>query len=90
VHGLRTGADLHSRESTIITFAPKRCREEKENAGPKCKEQITRVELDAANDFQLDRQLYGACKADADKWCAGVENKDGAIQECLVRSSITR
>jgi hypothetical protein len=48
------------------------------------------MELDAANDFQLDRQLYGACKADADKWCAGVENKDGAIQECLVRSSITR
>lgn len=64
-------------------FDPRR--EEKENTGPTCKEQITRIELDAANDFQLDRTLFAACKTDADQSCAGVENKDGAIQECLVR-----
>ena len=50
-----------------------------------CKDELFRVELEAADDFRTDSELNKYCQEDAKLWCPDVEAGDGRVQDCLVR-----
>ena len=52
-----------------------------------CKEELFRVELEAASDYRTDFELNKYCQADAKEYCADVEPGDGRVQDCLVRGN---
>jgi len=62
---------------------PKLHREVKDKLTEKCKEEVTRTQIDASKDFKVDAMLNELCTADAEALCEGVPNKDGKVQECL-------
>ena len=62
---------------------PKLRREVKDKLTEKCKEEVTRTQIDASKDFKVDAMLNELCTADAEALCEGVPNKDGKVQECL-------
>lgn len=58
-------------------------REVKDKLTEKCKEEVTRTQIDSSKDFKIDAMLNELCTADAEALCAGTPNKDGAVQDCL-------
>ena len=52
---------------------------------PACQKQLFKVQMDAAEDFRADPQLYESCKDDAEKLCKDVKHGAGRVQACLVR-----
>lgn len=58
-------------------------REVKDKLTEKCKEEVTRTQIDASKNFKVDAMLNELCTADAEALCAGIPNKDGAVQDCL-------
>ena len=59
-------------------------RDIKDRVAPACQKQLFKVQMDAAEDFRSDPQLYEACKADAEKLCKDVKQGGGRVQACLV------
>ena len=59
-------------------------RDIKDSVAPACKKQLFKVQMDAAEDFRSDTQLYEACKDDATKLCKDVKMGGGRVQACLV------
>ena len=55
----------------------------KDKLTEKCKEEVTRTQIDSSKDFKIDAMLNELCTADAEALCAGTPNKDGAVQDCL-------
>ena len=49
-----------------------------------CKEELFRVELEAAADYRTDFELNKYCQEDAKNFCPDVEPGDGRVQDCLV------
>jgi Cysteine rich repeat len=58
-------------------------REKKPNLKGKCKRAITKAQIEAAEDYRLDANLYDACKADAANVCKDVEAGSGRVNACL-------
>jgi golgi apparatus protein 1 len=51
----------------------------------KCKLQVVKAKIAAANDYKADATLATACKDDAERVCAEVPDGEGRVQACLVR-----
>lgn len=64
--------------STSISY-----REVKEKLTEKCREEVTRTQIDASKDYKVDAMLNELCTADAEVLCKDVVNKDGQVQQCL-------
>lgn len=60
-------------------------REVKDRLTEKCKDEIQKTQIEAADDMAMDVMLSDMCSADADVLCADVKPGGGRIQECLVR-----
>jgi golgi apparatus protein 1 len=58
-------------------------REKKPSLKGKCRAMITRAQIEAAEDYRLDANLYDACKADAENVCKDVEAGSGRVNACL-------
>ena len=67
----------------IVSRPPSRERDDEVSEG--CKEELFRVELEAAADYRTDAEMNKYCQADANKYCPDVEPGDGRVQDCLVR-----
>ena len=52
----------------------------------KCKLQVVKAKIAAANNFRADATLAAACKDDADRLCGEVNSGGGRVQACLVRA----
>ena len=63
-------------------------REHDEEVSDMCKDELFRVELEAADDMRTDAELNKYCQEDAKTFCAEVEPGDGRVQDCLVRSRV--
>ena len=50
----------------------------------KCKEELFRVELEAADDYRTDFEMNKYCQEDAKHACPDVEPGEGRVQDCLV------
>lgn len=58
-------------------------RDIKDRLAPACQRLVFRVQMDAAEDYRADVQLYEACKADAETLCKDVKLGGGRVQACL-------
>jgi hypothetical protein len=58
-------------------------REKKSQLQGKCEKRITLAQLQAAEDYRLDANVYDACKADAENICKDVKPGSGRMNGCL-------
>lgn len=58
-------------------------REAKPALSSRCREHITRAQLEAAKDYRIDAYVYDSCKMDAYKLCPDVEAGSGRVNACL-------
>lgn len=58
-------------------------RERKPELSAKCRDHITRAQLEAAKDYRIDAEVYDFCKLDAYKFCKDVEAGSGRVNACL-------
>jgi hypothetical protein len=49
----------------------------------KCRQKVTQAQIQAAEDYRLNANLYDACKADAENVCKDVEAGSGRVNACL-------
>mmetsp|Transcript_2774 Transcript_2774/g.6902 ORF Transcript_2774/g.6902 Transcript_2774/m.6902 type:complete len:571 (-) Transcript_2774:276-1988(-) len=72
-------SNLYPEEGAVITCL----REVKDRLTEKCKDEIQKTQVEAADDMAMDVMLSDMCSADADVLCADVKPGGGRIQECL-------
>lgn len=58
-------------------------REKRSQLKGKCQKRLTQAQMEAAEDYRLDANLYDACKADAENICKDVEPGSGRVNGCL-------
>lgn len=82
----KADAEEHCKDLNDITVDGKviTClREMKPSLSAKCRDHITRAQLEAARDYRIDAAVYESCKMDAYKFCKGVEAGSGRVNACL-------
>ncbi|CAL5218414.1 g90 [Coccomyxa viridis] len=58
-------------------------REQYEDLGAACKEEVFKRQAEAANDWRTDKELNEACQADVKTNCPDAKPEAGEVQECL-------
>nr|QOL01068.1 putative extracellular protein CSOL_002 [Pseudococcomyxa simplex] len=60
-------------------------REQVEELGAACKEEVFKRQAEAANDWRTDKELKEACEADVASNCKDAKSQSGEVQECLAK-----
>lgn len=77
----------HTQGSTIACLLQKLVQTGKgaDELNPKCRHELLRLAELQADDFNLDRPLYYACRDDRDKFCGEVQAGEGRVLACLTQ-----
>jgi len=78
-------SDTHSQGQTIACLSKKF-----EDVDDECKHEILRIAEFQAEDYQLDRALYMACRDDREALCPDVQHGEGRVYECLLRHKMEK
>ena len=79
----------HSQGEVVACLEEHLTKDKNAISGPCAKEIVNLAEL-SADDFQLDRAFYLACRDDRDQFCADLPAGEGRIYQCLFKNKFDR